>query len=82
MSYRITCTQDGVVQYPMHTHKNFEIMLYLEGEGHMRTELGDFEFNKGSIIIVPPNVMHGSDSKNGFKNISLAGEFRGYLGFD
>ena len=82
MSYRITCTQDGVVQYPMHTHKNFEIMLYLEGEGHMRTELGDFEFKKGSIIIVPPNVRHGSDSENGFKNISLEGEFRGYLGFD
>jgi AraC-like DNA-binding protein len=82
MSYRITCTQDGVVQYPMHTHKEFEIMLYLEGEGYMRTELGNFGFKRGSIIIVPPNVRHGSVSEKGFKNISLSGEFRGYLNFD
>lgn len=82
MDVKINCTQDGVFQYPMHTHKNYEIMLYIEGEGYMRTELGDIPFETGSIIIVPPNTKHGSVSKNGFKNISIEGDFEGYFHFD
>ena len=82
MSYTINCTQDGVVQYPMHTHKNYEIMMYLEGEGYMRTELGNIPFETGTIVIVPPNIKHGSTSKNGFKNISIEGNFEPYFHFD
>ena len=79
MNYRVTCTDNGVIQYPMHSHKNFEIMLYIEGQGYMRTEQGDIPFSKGTVIIVPPNINHGSVSQNGFKNISMEGEFKGYL---
>ena len=82
MSYTINCTQDGVVQYPMHTHKNYEIMMYLEGEGYMRTELGNIPFEVGTIVIVPPNIKHGSISENGFRNISIEGDFEAYFGFD
>ena len=82
MSFKINCTPNGVVQYPMHTHKNYEIMLYLEGDGYMRTEIGDVPFGKGTIIIVPPDIKHGSVSENGFKNISVSGEFEGYFHFD
>ena len=82
MELKINRTRDGVVSYPLHTHKNYEIMLYLEGEGHMRTELGDVPFGKGTIVIVPPDIKHGSVSKNGFKNISVSGDFEGYFHFD
>ena len=82
MSFKINCTQDGVVQYPIHTHKKYEIMLYLDGEGYMRTEPGNIPFEAGTIIIVPPNIKHGSTSENGFKNISVEGEFDGYFHFD
>ena len=82
MSYTINRTQDGVVQYPMHTHKNYEIMLYLDGKGYMRTELGDIPFETGTIVIVPPNIKHGSISENGFRNISIEGDFEAYFGFD
>ena len=82
MIYRIACTPAGIVQYPMHTHKNYEIMLYLEGEGYMRTALGDIPFNPGTVVIVPPGVIHGSVSESGFKNISVEGEFDGYFHFD
>ena len=82
MNFKINCTQDGVVRYPMHTHNNYEIMLYLEGEGYMHTELGDIPFETGAIIIVPPNIKHGSVSENGFKNISVEGDFDGYFNFD
>ena len=82
MNLKINCTPDEVVQYPMHAHRNYEIMLYLEGEGHMRTELGNVRFEVGTIVIVPPNIMHGSTSKNGFKNISIEGHFDRYFDFD
>ena len=82
MSYTINRTQDGVVQYPMHTHKKYEIMLYLDGEGYMRTELENIPFETGTIVIVPPNIKHGSISENGFRNISIEGDFEAYFGFD
>ncbi len=79
MSLQINCTQDGLVRYPMHKHKNYEIMLYLEGKGHLSTEQGNFPFERGTVIIVPPFVSHGSVSENGFKNISIEGDFEAYL---
>ena len=82
MSYTINRTQDGVIQYPMHTHKKYEIMLYLDGEGYMRTELGNIPFETGTIVIVPPNIKHGSISENGFRNISIEGDFEAYFHFD
>ena len=82
MSYTINCTQNGIVQYPMHTHKNYEIMMYLEGEGYMNTDRGRVPFSPGTIIIVPPNIRHGSVSQSGFKNISIEGEFDRCLHFN
>ena len=82
MSYTINRTQDGVIQYPMHTHKNYEIMLYLDGDGYMRTELGNIPFEAGTVVIVPPNIKHGSISENGFRNISIEGDFEAYFHFD
>ena len=82
MNYTINRTQGGVIQYPMHTHKNYEIMLYLDGEGYMRTELGNIPFETGTIVIVPPNIKHGSISENGFRNISIEGDFEAYFRFD
>ena len=82
MNYTINCTQDGVIRYPTHVHKNYEIMLYLEGEGYMGTDKGKIPFCPGTIIIVPPNIRHGSVSKNGFKNISIEGEFDRCLCFN
>lgn len=82
MNCRITCTRDGVIRYPMHAHKNYEIMLYLEGTGYMHTEQGDFSFCEGTVVIVPPNVRHGSVSEAGFKNISVESDLKGYWQFD
>lgn len=82
MSYgmkRISCTPEGIVQYPIHMHNNYEIMLYLSGEGYLRTDLGDVPFRRGTVVIVPPRIRHGSVSTNGFKNISVEGAFGGYL---
>ena len=82
MSYQINRTRDGVIRYPMHAHKNYEVMLYLDGKGYMRTEQGDVPFCPGTVVIVPPNIKHASISENGFKNISVEGDFKGYWHFD
>ena len=82
MGYTINRTQNGIVQYPMHTHKNYEIMMYLEGKGYMNTDRGRVPFSPGTIIIVPPNIRHGSVSQSGFKNISIEGEFDRCLCFN
>ena len=65
----------------MHKHNHYEIMLYLHGTGYLKTTKEDYPFAPGSIIIVPPGIEHGSISDNGFKNISIGGEFEQLLYF-
>ena len=79
MSYIINCTEEGIRRYPMHSHKNYEIMLYLKGEGYLKTENEKIPFCRGTVIIVPPGVRHGSVSDDGFLNISIEGGFDSYL---
>lgn len=81
MNLRISCTEDGIRTYPLHQHKNYEIMLYLSGEGYLRTPEKNYPFSPGTIIIVPPCTEHGSVSREGFKNISIGGEFGHMLNF-
>lgn len=66
----------------MHKHQNYEIMLYSEGVGVLRTTAGDLPFRKGTVIIVPPGLEHGSVSECGFRNLSVEGEFQSYFHFD
>lgn len=80
--FQINCTQDGIKEYPLHKHDKFEIMIYLSGNGFMKTSDGNYEFSPGTIIIVPPEIYHGSSSENGFKNISIVGDFEQYLFFE
>lgn len=82
MEYHISITEDGVTSYPMHKHTFCEIMLYLEGDGYLKTENGNIPFESETAIIVPQNIMHGSVSEKGFKNISIGGSFENLLRFD
>lgn len=82
MNLQIHCTQDGIKQYPIHKHNYYEIMLYLNGNGYLYTHEKNFLFSPGSIIIVPGGIEHGSISENGFKNISIGGEFDNSLYFN
>ena len=41
----------------------------------MKTTEKNYPFEPGSVIIVPPEIRHDSVSENGFKNISIEGEF-------
>ncbi len=82
MNLQINCTQDGTKKYPLHKHNEHEIMVYLWGEGYMHTPDKEYPFVPGSIIIIPAGTVHGSVSEEGFRNISVSGEFRHLLHID
>ena len=75
MSFQINCTESGVITYPLHNHSEYEIIYYLLGEGCLKTEREEIPYEPGTIIIVPPKLMHGSVSGGGFRNISISGNF-------
>lgn len=68
---RITITPDNLKEYPFHKHETSEIVCYFQGEGIMETEQGNVPFQKGTLLILPPNITHRSKSENGFKNICV-----------
>lgn len=80
--YFISRTKEGTKKYPLHQHPEWEIMYYISGEGHLSTREGEIPFKPGSIIIVPPGVLHGSLSQDGFVNISIGGDFGHLFLFD
>lgn len=78
----VSKTSPNTRVYPLHFHDNYEIMLYIEGNGNLCTENRKYPFTKGTVIIVPPRVRHGSASENCFVNISVEGEFDRLLNFN
>lgn len=74
-TFSISITPPGIKDYPLHQHPTWEVMYYLSGTGHLATNGDDIPFEPGSIMIVPPQTVHGSVSQNGFVNISISGDF-------
>lgn len=79
MDVSISITGDGVRRYPPHRHERGEIMTYLSGRGYLYTPEKNYEFEPGTIIFVPPGIVHGSVSENGFCNISIGADFEGLM---
>ncbi len=75
MNMEINITDDGIKRYPPHKHLYWEFMIYLHGEGFLYTPEKNYPFKAGTTILVPPGTVHGSVSDNGFKNISIGGDF-------
>lgn len=75
MRINVGITDDGVVAYPLHKHETWEIMTYMTGKGYLYTPEMNYPFKPGTVILVPPGMMHGSVSEQGFKNISIGGDF-------
>lgn len=67
---------------PLHTHDQYEIILYAGGSGVMHTREKDYDVSDGSIIIVPPGVGHGSESQEELERFYIRGEFHQVFSFD
>lgn len=74
-TFNISVTNDGVKVFPMHAHDAEEIVLYVEGEGVMRTNERDVKFFPGKILVIPRGIMHGSASDKNFKNVCVYCDF-------
>ncbi len=77
--YNINQTAPNIIRYPLHSHQQYEIMVYLNGNGYLKTADKNYTFSPGTVIIVPPSKEHGSVSENGFTNISIEGDFENVL---
>ena len=71
MFIRITTTQKNVKVYPIHTHDLWEYICYENGVGVLKSEDGDMLFEKGTVIVIPPNHKHGSSAEQPFRNICI-----------
>ena len=72
---------NGERGYPLHTHMKYEIVHCFEGEGYMRSSCGDLPLEPGNIILIPPEVPHGTDSENGFRAMVMIGDFGNLFNF-
>lgn len=71
MKIQVTVTPENVTKYPLHKHDVYEIIYYVDGNGFLHTQEQDYPFQKGTILLVPPNLSHGSVSERGFQNICV-----------
>ena len=57
--------------FPEHSHPSEQILIMLEGEEDHTCGGERFLMRAGDVCIHPPNVMHGGETKTGFKGIDI-----------
>jgi quercetin dioxygenase-like cupin family protein len=57
--------------FPLHKHPSEQILIMLEGEEDHICGEERFLMKAGDMCIHPPNVMHGGETKTGFKGIDI-----------
>jgi len=57
--------------FPLHSHPSEQVLIMLEGEEDHICGEERFLMKAGDICIHPPNVMHGGETKTGFKGIDI-----------
>ena len=57
--------------FPQHKHPSEQILIMLEGEEDHICGEERFLMKAGDMCIHPPNVMHGGETKTGFKGIDI-----------
>ena len=57
--------------FPLHSHPSEQILIILEGEEDHICGEERFLMKAGEICIHPPNVMHGGETRTGFRGIDI-----------
>lgn len=61
---------------PLHKHKSYEIITYIQGNGSFCYNEKEIDVTSGTIIVIPPETLHGSYSfEEQFERIYMSGEF-------
>lgn len=71
---RVTRTSAGTRLYRQHCHADWEVLYYTKNSGYLR--LGEnmeeaVPFREGTLICVPPLLVHGSAGEGVFENICV-----------
>ena len=82
MAFQIGRTVYEKELLPMHQHKNYELIAYIQGTGRIYTATGTFPVQAGKIVIVPPGIRHRSIPERELQSVSISGDFSGIFHFD
>ncbi len=72
MNYIVNLVEYKNQEFPLHKHEHYEILVYIEGKGAIKIEDEAFSIQKGTIVVVPPKMVHGSNSDSNLKSIYVA----------
>ena len=72
MNYFINYIREEIAP---HKHKEYEIIVYINGNGTLHSCEKEFAASPGKIIIIPPETLHSSTSEGEFERIYIRGEF-------
>jgi AraC-like DNA-binding protein len=61
-------------KFNLHKHDNYELVAYSSGNGKLNIEGQVCDAQKGMIVVMPPNVVHGSMSLNNLRYIAIQGK--------
>lgn len=71
MEIHITVTPENTKDFPLHSHDGWELMCYTHGKGYLRCGKDRLPFQEGTIVAIPPGIVHGSHSEDVFSNICI-----------
>ena len=64
LGYNVTTVPPGKRAFPFHNHHaNEEMFFVLEGEGTVSLDGVDHAVRKGSLVHIPPGVVHGAKGR-------------------
>lgn len=75
MEQTIRCAETGASAFPIHSHKQYEIVCYTDGTGIMTIDDAVYSFCAGTIALIPPGVTHSSVGDGAVRRIFLQGDF-------
>ena len=82
MEYHLKCAESEAVIFAPHAHKQYEIVLILEGVGTCAIAEKQYPFREGTVMVIPPNTEHCSQTVGAGKRIYLQGDFESVLPTD
>lgn len=71
MEINITVTPQNTTEFPLHSHEVWELMCYTDGAGYLLCGNEKLPFESGTVIAVPPGIVHGSKGESSFSNICI-----------
>lgn len=57
-----------------HQHKDYEIFIYSSGKGKINIEGQVSDVKQGMIVVMPPNIIHGSISQDNLRYVAISGK--------